>query len=211
MILNNYSADLKLFIDTVVKKDDPEKIVLLGYSMGGTISLDYLINYDHTIDKLILCSPMLKIRTFLPERIVYFIVNLLIKFNKETDYIPGGDKYDFSRVFFNLSSSKIRYSMFLYLRELYPMIILKAPTNRWLKEAIKATRIVRREVKKIDTPVLLLQAEKEKVVDIRSQNKLAEYLSHCHKIRISKARHDLLLEKDSMRNKTIKAMLDFLE
>ena len=66
------------------------------------------------------------------------MANMLIKFNKKTDYIPGGDKYDFSRVFFNLSCSKIRYSMLLYLRDLYPMIFLKAPTNRWIKEAIKS-------------------------------------------------------------------------
>jgi len=208
---DNYSADLKLFIDTVVRKDDPKKIVILGYSMGGTVSLDYLINYDHNIDKLILCSPMLKFKTGLPEWIVYFIVNLLIKFNKETDYIPGGNKYDFSRVFFNLSCSEIRHSMLQYLRDLYPMIILKAPTNRWFKEAIKTIRKVRREIKKIDTPVLLLQAGKEAVVDIHSQDKLAKDLSHCHKIIIPEAKHDLLMEKDSMRGIAIKAILDFLE
>jgi len=208
---DNYSADLKLFIDTVVIKDDPKKIVILGYSMGGTVSLDYLINYDHNIEKLILCSPMLKVKTGLSERIAYFIVNLLIKFNKEKDYIPGGNKYDFTRVFFNLSSSKIRYSMLKYLRDLYPMIILKAPTNRWLKETIKATRIVRREIKKIDTPVLLLQAGKEAVVDTQTQNKLAEDLSNCHKIIIPEAKHDLLMEKDSMRDIAIKAILDFLD
>lgn len=208
---DNYSSDLKLFMDTVVRKDDPKKIVILGYSMGGTVSLDYLINYNHNIDKLILCSPMLKIKTGISERVAYFIVNLLIKFNKETDYIPGGNKYDFSRVFFNLSSSKIRYSMLQYLRDLYPMIILRAPTNRWLKETIKATRIVRREINKIDIPVLLLQAGKEAVVDTETQNKLAEDLSNCHKIIIPGAKHDLLMEKDTMRDIAIKAILDFLE
>ena len=53
-VLNFYVKILKNYIDNVIKVD---KVTLLGYSMGGLISVQFSEKYDRYIDKLILVSP----------------------------------------------------------------------------------------------------------------------------------------------------------
>ena len=65
--------------------------------------------------------------------------------------------------------------------------------------------------KKIKIPLLLLQAENDKIVNKEPQNEFCKNASpHCQEFQIDGAYHELFVEKDSIRAKTFTAILDFI-
>lgn len=53
--------DIKCFIDFIKEKDDPERIFLIGHSMGGSQVLAYAIQYPEVIEAIVVSSPCLKL------------------------------------------------------------------------------------------------------------------------------------------------------
>ena len=66
-------------------------------------------------------------------------------------------------------------------------------------------------LKKIKIPLLLLQAENDKIVNKKPQNEFCKNASPlCQEFQIDGAYHELFVEKDSMRAKALTALLDFI-
>jgi lysophospholipase len=96
------------------------------------------------------------------------------------------------------------------LISLYPQIALGGPTVRWLGEALKATRQVLKNATQITAPTLLLQAELDNRVRPGGQDAFCRRAKVCTHVLLTGAYHEILMERDEIRDKALRSILDFL-
>lgn len=212
-IFDDYVTDLKIFVDTIVNSKYHLKRFVLAHSMGGTIATLYAQKHPHDFDGLILCAPMLQIDTgALPQAVVTLLANGLTALGRGEAYVPGRGGYDPDKPFEgnDLTHSQTRYSMNKELISRHPEIALGGPTNRWLKEALKAGRRAGEEAMKIEIPVLLLQAGADRVVKPGGQDEFCGKAKNCVKVIMADANHEILMEADKTRDEALTHILNFL-
>lgn len=209
----HYRRDLKTFLN-ILKKDpevDTKNLFLIAHSMGGTIVIDYLQSYDNPIFKAcVFSSPMFHIK--LSRSSLFFhsqkYLSLLYctLFSCKQEFSKKNNEKNV------LTDSKIRGDFFTYLQtEKFPQTEIRLPSHRWIIESIKIFhRLMREErIKKIKSPILILQGEKDFVVSNNYQNKFCEKTAQCCQLKKLAGKHDLFLEKDKIRNQAIAEILKF--
>lgn len=207
-----YVRDLKRFIDKVIVSEKYKNLFLIGHSMAGTIAVLYLEKFPRDLNGAILCSPMIKINTgFLPEKAVHLITGFFISTGMGKHYCISQGKRKFREFKDNpLTSSKNRWD--LWEKKILPEnpeIISGGATNRWLNESINACQKALDNSFRIRTPVLILKAEKDTVVKPESMDVLCEK-TDCEKISFDNARHEILMERDSIRNIALDGIQKFI-
>jgi lysophospholipase len=91
-------------------------------------------------------------------------------------------------------------------------LIMGASTNQWVLEAIKLGRKTFRKRSRLGrTPILLFQAETEHFSRYKRQNKLCSELPDCEGVLVKEGKHEILMERDSIRGPVMKKILSFLE
>lgn len=211
---DDYVTDLKTFIDTVVNAHSHPYRFILAHSMGGTVAAIYAARYIGDLDGLILSSPMLKISAGpMPQAVMVFMLRVFIYLGKGDAYIYGGGIFNPEAPFEgnNLTHSQARYEMNNTLRLSRPEIKLGAPTNQWTLEALEAARRARKLAAKIRIPVLLLEAKDDTVVDLSGLEKFHRLAENSVKISFNGAYHEILMERDDIRDKAKLRILEFLE
>jgi lysophospholipase len=209
---DDYTNDLKKFMEKVVVRERYNKLFLISHSMGGLIAALYLETFPDDFDGAIFSTPMMEINTgIIPERAVQEITSFFI-------FLGMGKNYSFSqgkrkpRNFKNnkLTSSKNRWTLWedKLLFE-YPEIISGGVTNRWLNESLKACRKALNNRHQIKVPILILKGEKDDVVKKEGINILCETTA-CKKVIFADAKHELFMEKDSIRDLALQQILDFI-
>ncbi|MDP2561089.1 alpha/beta fold hydrolase [Psychrobium sp. 1_MG-2023] len=214
---DHYVADLATFIETIVQPNKHLQQILLGHSMGGAICTRYLQTRPHSIDKVILASPMHGICLPAPQWLILCVTQTLEGlsrlFNAESKYVLGGSGYDDAPFAENeLTQSQARYSQFRQLYQQQPSIQLGSPTNAWLIQAIKASGQCVRQASMIEIPTLLLQAGAETIVDNQAQDYFAKNMltKWLKKTVIENARHEVLFEIEEYREQAWQAIREFI-
>ncbi len=211
----DYVDDLGTFIDQVVKPDGFAAIYVLGHSMGGTIATLYAERHPGALSGLIVSSPMFQIDTGkYTEWAAYLLTAGLTTVGKGQDYAPGfgpvnpaADRFEG-----NLETlSEVRWEMWRALRLERPELILGGQTNRFCKEALEATWQVQVEAKKLTVPMLLLQAGRDGYVKADGQDRVCRRAQRCERIRLEDGMHELLMERDAVRDRALSAIERFLE
>lgn len=211
---NYYVEDFKKFLDEVVVVKEKETIYLYAHSMGGAIGALFLQRYPNYFEKAILSSPMFTIRF---GRLPNFIASLFIKIKNTLtsgrSYAPTTDfeidEYNFED---SSSSSKNRYSYYHLLLRTYNDIQLGGPSINWVNEMLKLTKEIRKKenIKKIETPILLFQAENDKLVRRRGQNKFAKHSPYVDLIFMKDSKHELYREEDTILGEYLNKIFYFL-
>lgn len=177
-----FVTDAKDVVDTIARKMTEDKpLYLFAHSMGGAIGASYLETYPEDFSKAILTSPMMEINTGkYPDFFAWILSNIMVKFNKGTDYILGGRDFDgiFTFTENQADSYNRKYHSFL-LRLNNVHYQTSAGTYQWLKESFSfQKKIIKPEnTKKIQTPLILFQAEKDDTVRPGGQNKFIQNIS----------------------------------
>ena len=95
-----------------------------------------------------------------------------------------------------------------------PALRLGPPSWAWLAEAFAGTRRLRADPRlaRVDTPVLMLVAEHDGLVDPRAALAVAARLPRCTIVRFgAEAAHELLREADPVRDRALAAIDAFLD
>ncbi len=205
---DDYVRDLEQLMNEVVRPLEKD-IYLLAHSMGGTIGTLYLKRHPGIIKKAVLAAPMLELDTTpYTEQVARLYAGLLVVLGKGSTYAPGQGPYVYPPFEENrVTHSEVRYEVEPALIAQRPHLGVAGPTVRWVNQALKVTRRIDRA--KITTPVLLLQAGQELVVRNGRQNTLCRP-SFCRMIQFPEARHEILMEKDSIRDTALAEALAFL-
>ena len=213
---DDYVVDLKQFHDQIIMADQPAKLFLLAHSMGGAISVRYMERWPDDIRAAALFSPMMGINLgILPKWLAKGVLATLGTIGGwlgNPPYGPGQGIYqDHGFADNDLTHSQSRYQAFRQIYEQHPQIKLGGATAHWISQGIAGADAIINNAGSIKTPLLVLQAGADSVVDNSAQD------DFCNKakcdggkpLRIEGARHELLIESDDKRVPALTATLDF--
>jgi len=225
-----YVDDLSFFIENIVKihcksRLNNVKPYLLAHSMGGAISARYLQQSPNTIQAAVLSSPMLGFRSVgIPKVFLSAIVKIFWQLNqwlnKEPWYFIGQKEFAENSFENNsLMHSKLRFQQFMQLYKATSKIQLGGITIQWLIESMKALDNIFIDIKKITTPLIILQSGEDKIIDNQAQNDFCQQLHIFAKQScpdgkptvIAGAYHELFFERDEFRDKALESALDWFQ
>ncbi|MBP0604213.1 alpha/beta fold hydrolase [Aeromonas sanarellii] len=213
---DDYVVDLKQFHDEVIAQDKPAKLFLLAHSMGGAISARYLERWPDDIQAAVLSSPMMGINLGgLPKWLAKGLAATMGKVGGwfgEAPYGPGQGPYEDHGFADNeLTHSEARYQAFRQVYAQHPQIRLGGATAHWIHQGIAGSDAAVADAGAIKTPLLVLQAGDDSVVDNAAQDAFCAN-ARCEggkPLRIEGAWHELFIEADPQRQAALNATLAF--
>lgn len=211
----DYISDLKLFIlSQVLPRSNDLPLFMLAHSMGSAIGTLVLDEYQQFFKKAVLCSPMYRLNTKpYPESIAYGIVASNVKLGNGENYAIGKGPYNEKDLFINntVSHSEPRWLMNREMQTVYPQIRLGGPTNQWVYENMKMTYQIDDIIRKIQVPVLMLSSDIDLWVRKKFQPRYCNKMKYCTIVSYPGSFHELLMEKDDIRNDVISKIKNFLQ
>jgi len=210
---NDYVSDLEIFIDTVVAREDRAPLIIVAHSMGGLVSALYANAHPDSVQGLILCAPMLGIQTRpFPERIARLLARGAVFCGLDEHYVPAGKPYDPDKPFStnDVTHSEARFTLNKRLVAEAPGNALGSPTFGWLNQAFAGMDRLRAEHRRLTMPVLLLQAEWDRVVQLAPQTTWCQSLPSCTLVPLPGSGHEILMERDPVRDGAIARIRAFI-
>ena len=205
-----YVYDMTKIIEKVTALFNYSTQHLLAHSMGALIATYYLANCDHSINKAVLSSPFYGIPLKYPIRdeLIIALVNTL---GQGECYVFGKGPYQQAHLEYNeLSFCKTRMKWMNRINRKNPAIHLGGPTFRWVHLCLNAIKRLPKVIPKIEIPILILQADKEKIVDNKNLEKLTTLFPHVESMLVPQAKHEILFEKDNVRKAVLERVNQFL-
>ncbi|MEA1966854.1 MAG: alpha/beta hydrolase [Thermodesulfobacteriota bacterium] len=201
---DDYLNDLAIFYNGFVKTEELP-VTILAHSMGGHIAMRFVLENQIAINRVVLVSPMVDINT---SPFPWFIVRFLAKkacasgFSKA--YVFGGSNYYPSKTKFktnNLTHDPDRFLIEKNQIKKNSDLALGDVTWGWLMASFESIEILQTTSckAKIETPILIISAEKESIVSTHAQKILCQKLQNCQFVSIPGAFHEILHETDDIR------------
>lgn len=187
---NNFDVKTKKDWINKVKEEfykiykDYENITIVGFSMGAILALilykDILIEIKDKI-KICLLSPAFSInQKFFPSKFLlysYFILNKKIKLKSEN---PGCNSFDY-KLYYKKPGDNISAKRLL---DLYHLI-----------------NIGKKEIQKIESPILIIQSKKDALTNYQNTIKIYEKIKNEKKLFISLEKSNHFIQLDFERQK----------
>lgn len=203
---SQYDRDLEYFMEEIVLPDCPPPYFGLAHSMGGNILLRAAIRRDCWFDRLVLLAPMLQL-TDLPvaQPVLGCIAELAVFCGLGDTYIPGGKGAAMETMPFEgnlLTSDEHRFMRNREILAHAPELGLGSPTIGWARAALDSMK----QMKSYDFPAsvhvpsLMIVAGRDRVVSPDAIEIEAAQLKAGSHITITQARHEILQERDELRD-----------
>ena len=130
-------------------------------------------------------------------------------------YTPGSADYSAKKALFKgniLCHNPEKFQILHDKIAINPDLALGGVTWGWLNAAFESISILEQKdvIEKIITPILLLSAQKDRVVSSWAQEKLSRKLSDCRFLSIKGAFHELLFEEPEMERQIWEAFNRFI-
>ena len=109
-----------------------------------------------------------------------------------------------------MTHSKVRYEVAKIAFDIEPETKIGGPSVRWVQQACLGSAKSVKNAFEVIIPTLLIHAQNDKVVNAEPQEEFCKKATLCRGIQIDGAYHELLVEEDSMGEKTLSAILDFI-
>lgn len=173
-----YVNDL-LFAAALAKKDNPDlPLYLYAHSMGGGVGAAAAAREPELFAKVVLTSPMIRPLTGkIPWGAARMISAGICLAGRGTAY-ANGHPYDGKETFEDSASlSRARFTYYQKKRDAQKELQTCAASFGWLRESGKLNAYLRRKaVKRIQSPVVLFQAQRESFVSNEEQSRFINAL-----------------------------------
>lgn len=190
--------------------------VAIGHSMGGHLILRALAERMIDPDAAVLVAPMLGLHAPLSPRIGEGVATLLSRGGNPARAAWKGNERPHTRLSRQalLTHDADRYADELWWQAQQPELLTGPPSWRWVAQAFTSTRNLRSTpvLNDIHTPVLMLVAEADRLVDPRAATAIAARLPDCRTLRFgAESRHEILREVDPVRHRALAEIDSFLD
>ena len=209
--------DLRQWVEQIILPAAADlPIYMMGMSRAGS-SLRYLHDYGDVIRRAVLVTPMLGIHTGPYRRAwVRMIAKTMVWLGFGRRYALGQKDWKDRLPRFEGNTATHDRERF-WARHLVfhrdPRLQTGGVTWRWLHEAFQTMGRLRRPLylKQITTPLLVVTADDERVVDNAATLRAVHYLPNAKHVHLKDSRHDPWNETDAVRKALLDAVLQFLE
>jgi lysophospholipase len=201
---SEFDCDLHVVVERVLHEHGVKPYLGLAHSMGGNVLLRYLHDNPHEFDRAVLTAPMLAVKTApFPLWFARSVAALWTSTGGKGAYVFGGARQDPSVQAFEtnvVTSDKGRFERLMACLTADPALALGAPTFGWLEAAFRSMDLVKTEefAAAIETPVLLIGAAYDKLVDLGADIRLIRRLKRGMYV-LLKAEHEIMMERDEIR------------
>jgi lysophospholipase len=221
--VTGHISDFSVWVDDLAqfwqewKAVTPGPHILAGHSMGGHIILRAAVEKRVDPDGVILSAPMLGFVGNIPVAIGQASAKLMCmigdparpawKWSEKPGEVPASRQY-------LLTHENDRYEDELWWREERPELVMGPGSWGWVERAYASMRQIfggsRLENTKV--PILILAASNDKLVAMRAIEQAASRLPNADLVSFGKgARHEILREEDSVRDRAMGATFSFLD
>lgn len=196
-VFERHLADLAAVFAALPPGEPPR---LLAHSMGAHLALRHLHRNPRAVSRALLCAPMIGIRTGRwPQRVARRLARIMIGLGQGRRWVPGRRNYTPLTIPFAvnpLTSDRDHYERLCRRIELEPGLGFGRVDWYWLAAAFRSLDRLRAPgvAQAIDTPVTLLLAGQDLVVDSHAAASFAAQLPAAEVAWIADARHELLQE-----------------
>jgi lysophospholipase len=203
----DYDSDLAQFMKEAVLPHCPPPYIALAHSMGGNILLRHAARPRAFFSRMVLSAPMIALAPALlpaPRRLVRAYTELVVALGLGSLYVHAGTGVPAERAPFEdnpLTSDRERFERNRMVLEAAPQLGVGAPTNAWLRAALRSMAALRDSnyPLRVEVPLLLFAAGMDRIVSTEAIEEFALRLKVGSHVLIPQARHEILQETDEVR------------
>jgi len=207
-----YQNDVRALFNTINSLNLPKPLYLLAHSMGGCIGLRSLIN-ELPVNAAVFTSPMWGLSLSPFAQLGSLILSPLVRsgwFSTKTAPRRQSKNYVINTPFEKniLTSCPDMYAVIRNQLSSYPELILGGPTIGWIYESVKECQKLLSSLSPT-TPSLVLIGSNEHIIDLSIIRKRIQQWDQSELTIIAEARHELIMEVEKIRQKTLDLTADF--
>ena len=199
-----FRSDLRVFMADVVRKRLPGPYLLLSHSMGGLPALQSLADGDETYRAAVFTAPMTRLFDGLLRRIgIRVIAQAATRVGLSRAAIAGVKEHSMAFEGNFLTSDLARHARFRELQSAAPNATIREPTYGWVRAATEAMDDLHRpgRFENLKTPVLIVSAGNDHFVRSSDHRWIAARSPLIENAVIDGALHEILMERDELRNR----------
>ncbi|MCB9946267.1 MAG: alpha/beta hydrolase [Rhodospirillaceae bacterium] len=206
----DYLDDLAAVMGWVVREGPPGPVWGLAHSMGGLVALQHLARLPRAaaspLAALVVTAPLLGLaRNPSQERAMAALAGLAVRHGLARSYAARqGNRHIADRGFAGnpLTTDRTRFEALCRALAVNPGLRIGGVTWGWLHQAMGAMYGLRQgEVGRLaDTPVLILGAERERVVRNSALRPFAQRCGAASVVMLPGSEHEILQERDAVRD-----------
>ena len=201
---SDYRHDLEAIRDQILVPHMPEPHFGLAHSMGGAIALNAAYETWLPFRRLVTTTPMIALCIIKRTRASAFVARILRFLGMGGMFVPGGGETSISTLPFKgnrLTGDPKRYARNAEVAHAIGAGAVGAPTVAWLDGAFRLMKRFAdpRYAIKIRLPTLIVAAGADPVCATPATERFAARLKAGSVIVIPGARHEILMERDAIR------------
>lgn len=210
---DHYVRDLEQFMQQVVHKVSQLPLYLYAHSMGGAVAAMYLAKNRETVCKAVLSAPLIDpvVNTRNAATARFLVRMLRLKHGSKGRFLFSRD-FDPQTPFRPESDgSAVRFAHNMRLRSEDERYQTSPMSIGWVLSSLKvrSALLKKRVTKGIQTPVLLISAEKDRVVKTDAHYAFADRCDACTLVSIPQATHAMLAGTDEILQRHIGLVTEF--
>lgn len=207
-----------VYAQAVAPRAGEGPVILMAHSMGGLAATLHLSSHPRRYAAAVLSAPMYDIVTGpWPRGLVRLLATLFTAIGRGERYAFGQGDYNPVEGLFtpnnSITSDPARYAAFHGPYRDRPELRVGGVSFAWLKAALAASDAVQETVplRDVQTPVLLLNAPEDAVVSAAAIRTVARRFGNAVLRDHPGAKHELLMERDEIRDRVWNDIDDFLD
>ena len=198
-----YQRDLSTFLAQMTRLACPKPWFALAHSMGGAILLEYA-NGGGGFARLVVTAPMIDIHGLRFPRGVRLLANTLDTLGLGAMFIPGGGDASLVELKFDgniLTSDPARLARSAAVLAKAPRLGIGDPTIGWTNAAFRQMRRFAETdfARQWTVPTLLIASGRDTLVSTPAVERFAQRLDIATLVTIPGARHEVMMERDELR------------
>jgi lysophospholipase len=211
---SHYRRDLDAFVAQVVEAL-PTPWFALAHSMGAAILLETTQSGRSPFQRLVLSAPMIDIAGLVFPRGARWLADTLDMVGLGAMFIPGGKETSFNEEDFEgnkLTSDPVRFARNAGILARAPQLAIGSPTIGWANAAFRLMKRFEQPeyMRRSRTPTLIVASGRDEIVLTRATERFAQRLDLSTLVTIPGARHEIMMERDELRDQFWRAFDAFV-